>query len=304
MPTQARKKELTRIEQGCEDASKKDSVTGPLECEVVTLYQGGQYWLYKYKRYDDVRLVLAPESAIATFGGDPDNFQFPRWSLDFTMLRAYENGKPVEDRRTAQVQVERSRRGRGSVRFGSPGRTDRLLTMSQLKFQRDAFSCRCGCSRYSELRGRLIQYGKQSPEACAARRTTSSAREQHKGPTASSSTRCTTTCSWTSAPAKRPRSRRRWRRIPSSEASTGNAWMKSPRPSRRNRNILLPYTCSGRQPRASIRSFTSYARALVRSAANAPSRTPSGCVNTRTRPCRGSSSRSRPTHPSTRTSKR
>ena len=58
--------------------------------------QGGQYFLYKYKRYDDVRLVFAPESDIAAFGGDPDNFQFPRWSLDFSMLRAYEHGKPAK----------------------------------------------------------------------------------------------------------------------------------------------------------------------------------------------------------------
>ena len=61
----------------------------------MSLYDGGQYFLYKYKRYDDVRLVFAPETDIAAFGGDPDNFQFPRWSLDFAMLRAYENGKPA-----------------------------------------------------------------------------------------------------------------------------------------------------------------------------------------------------------------
>ena len=67
----------------------------PLTCEAVTLYQGGQYWLYKYKRYDDVRLAFAPEQAIAAFGGDPDNFQFPRWCLDMSLLRVYENGKPA-----------------------------------------------------------------------------------------------------------------------------------------------------------------------------------------------------------------
>ena len=56
----------------------------------MNLYNGGQYWLYKYKRYDDVRLVFAPENGIAQFGGDPDNFQFPRWCLDMSVLRAYD----------------------------------------------------------------------------------------------------------------------------------------------------------------------------------------------------------------------
>ena len=90
----ARKRALTTLEQSCEQASLK-ARSGKLRCQVVTLYQGGQYFLYKYKRYDDLRLVFAPEADIAAFGGDPDNFQFPRWSLDFSMLRAYENGKPA-----------------------------------------------------------------------------------------------------------------------------------------------------------------------------------------------------------------
>src|SRR5579863_9987890 len=89
----ARKKLLTSLEQACEQASIKAG-SGKLECQSVRLYQGGQYFLYKYKRYTDLRLVFAPEADIAAFGGDPDNFQFPRWSLDFSILRAYENNKP------------------------------------------------------------------------------------------------------------------------------------------------------------------------------------------------------------------
>jgi hypothetical protein len=83
----ARKKLLTSLELACEQASVK-SKSGKLECQAVRLYQGGQYYLYKYRRYADLRLVFAPEADIAAFGGDPDNFQFPRWTLDFSMLRA------------------------------------------------------------------------------------------------------------------------------------------------------------------------------------------------------------------------
>ena len=87
-----RNETLTKIESACEAESGKTGT--PLKCEAVTLYQGGEYWLYKYKRYDDVRLVFAPEAAIAAFGGDPDNFQFPRWCLDMSLLRAYASCMP------------------------------------------------------------------------------------------------------------------------------------------------------------------------------------------------------------------
>lgn len=160
----ARKQALTRLEQACEEASRRDATTGPLKCEAVTLYEGGQYWLYKYRRYDDVRLVLAPESAIAAFGGDPDNFQFPRWALDFSLLRAYENGRPAKIAEPLRIHWDGAAEGEAVFVSGHPGGTDRLLTISELKFQRDAF-LPMWLLRYAELRGRLIQYGKQSPES-------------------------------------------------------------------------------------------------------------------------------------------
>jgi V8-like Glu-specific endopeptidase len=159
-----RKKTQTELEQACEDASKNDGKTGPLKCEVVTLYQGGQYWLYKYKRYDDVRLVLAPEAAMGSFGGDPDNFQFPRYTLDFSLLRAYENGKPAMIAEPLRINWAGAAEGEPVFVSGHPGGTDRLLTTAQLKVQRDAF-LPLWLLRYAELRGRLIQYGKQSPES-------------------------------------------------------------------------------------------------------------------------------------------
>jgi V8-like Glu-specific endopeptidase len=158
----ARNKTLTTLESECEAASKKAGA--PLACEAVTLYQGGQYWLYKYKRYDDVRLAFAPESAIAAFGGDPDNFQFPRWCLDFSLLRVYENGKPAATPNHLRFDWAGPKTGEATFVAGHPGTTQRLLTVEQLKTQRNIV-LPFWLLRFSELRGRLIQYSKTSPEA-------------------------------------------------------------------------------------------------------------------------------------------
>lgn len=157
----ARKKMLTTLEQSCEQASAK-SKSGRLKCQAVTLYQGGQYFLYKYKRYDDVRLVFAPEADIAAFGGDPDNFQFPRWSLDFSILRAYENGKPAKTASYLQIDFAGPRAGELVFVSGHPGTTSRLKTKAQLEFDRD-LPLPTILLRASELRGRYIQFGKTNP---------------------------------------------------------------------------------------------------------------------------------------------
>ena len=153
---------LTTLESRCEDAAKSRGT--PLNCESVSLYQGGQYWLYKYKRYDDVRLVFAPEKNIAAFGGDPDNFQFPRWCLDMSLLRAYENGKPAATPNHLAFNWAGAREKEPVFVAGHPGTTQRLLTMAQLKTERDLV-LPFWLLRFSELRGRLIQYSKSSPEA-------------------------------------------------------------------------------------------------------------------------------------------
>jgi hypothetical protein len=159
----ARRKVLTELEQACEQASKK-SRGGPLKCERVTLYQGGQYWLYKYKRYEDVRLVFAPDRDIAAFGGDPDNFQFPRWCLDMSILRAYENGKPAKTPNHLRFDWDGANPGDPVFISGHPGTTERLLTAAQLETQRTAF-LPFWLLRFSELRGRVLQYAKTGPEA-------------------------------------------------------------------------------------------------------------------------------------------
>jgi hypothetical protein len=154
----ARKRTLTLLEQACEQASEKTK-TGSLKCQAVTLYDGGQYFLYKYKRYDDVRLVFAPEADIAAFGGDPDNFQFPRWSLDFSVLRVYEHGKPAKTPNYLQIDFAGPHVNELVFVSGHPGATARLETPAQLEFERDLL-LPTALLRASELRGGYIEFGR------------------------------------------------------------------------------------------------------------------------------------------------
>ncbi len=108
-----------------------------LRSDVVTLYQGGEYQLYRYKKYTDVRLVFAPEVTIAFFGGDPDNFEYPRYDLDICLFRAYENGKPVHVDNYLRFDPAGVKDGDLILVSGHPGRTDRLRTLADLQFLRD-----------------------------------------------------------------------------------------------------------------------------------------------------------------------
>ncbi len=126
----ARRKVMAEIEKESLDQ------TG-LRSDVVTLYQGGAYHLYRFKRYTDVRLVFAPEQQIAFFGGDPDNFEYPRFDLDICFFRAYENGQPAKV--PHHLTWSRAGADEGELIFvsGHPGRTDRLLTVPELEYLRD-----------------------------------------------------------------------------------------------------------------------------------------------------------------------
>lgn len=125
-----RKAKMTEIEKAC------NTSTGN-RCDVVTFFSGGQYGLYQYKKYTDVRLVFAPESAIAAFGGDPDNFTYPRYCLDFAFFRAYENGKPAPVPHFLKWGRSTPREGELQFVSGNPGSTGRLDTVAQLEYQRD-----------------------------------------------------------------------------------------------------------------------------------------------------------------------
>src|ERR1039457_1573789 len=127
---QAQRAAMSQVEKDCSTA------TG-LRCDVVIFYSGQVYNLYKYKKYTDVRLVFAPEFDIAFFGGDPDNFTYPRYDLDITFFRVYENGKPAH--LDNYLQWSRTGVKEGDLIFvsGHPGNTGRMPTMAQLGFLRD-----------------------------------------------------------------------------------------------------------------------------------------------------------------------
>ena len=126
----ARRKVIAEIEKESQDK------TG-LRSDVVTLWQGGAYHLYRYKRFTDVRLVFAPEQQAAFFGGDPDNFEFPRYDLDICLFRAYENGQPAKIKDYLRFSPAGAKAGDLIFVSGHPGGTNRLLTMAELNFQRD-----------------------------------------------------------------------------------------------------------------------------------------------------------------------
>ena len=155
----ARSAEINRIQtEACAGDAK-------FNCQVISFYRGGRYALYKFRKYDDVRIVFAPENQAAFFGGDPDNFNFPRYALDAAFLRAYENGQPVNVG-TNYLRWNPNAPAEGDVTFvsGNPGSTSRLLTMSQLERLRDQ-QLPITLIQNSELRGRLLEYSLTGDEA-------------------------------------------------------------------------------------------------------------------------------------------
>lgn len=158
-PTDAqvlRRKAMAKIEKEAKDR------TG-LMPEIVELYHGARYHLYLYKRYTDVRLVFAPESAIAFFGGDLDNFEYPRYNLDITFLRAYENGKPAQTDHFLKWSSAGPKEGELTFIAGHPGRTQRLFTVEHLEFLRDVH-VPLVLNSYNQREVALIQFMGRSAE--------------------------------------------------------------------------------------------------------------------------------------------
>jgi hypothetical protein len=144
----AQKKSMAHLEKGCAERSK-------LRCDVITFYAGQMFGLYKYKKYTDVRLVFAPESDIAFYGGDPDNFNYPRYDLDICFFRVYEGNQPVK---TAEYLAwNPAGIAEGDVVFvsGNPGSTNRQDTLAQLEFARDVMQP--GFLQFLKVRLKLLR---------------------------------------------------------------------------------------------------------------------------------------------------
>ena len=125
-----RQAEIAAVEK---ESAERTGLSG----HVVRLYSGGEYWLYRYKRYTDVRLVFAPEEQAAYFGGDYDNFTYPRYALDVSFFRVYEGGQPARTESYLKWSKAGPKEGEFVVASGNPGSTDRLMTVAQLRYQRD-----------------------------------------------------------------------------------------------------------------------------------------------------------------------
>jgi peptidase S46-like protein len=150
------KAEMARLEKACSNGTD-------ISCDVVTLYQGGKYNLYKYQRFQDVRLVFAPEHAIAFFGGDPDNFEFPRYDLDVTFVRAYKDGKPAKTPNYFKWSDKGAKEGELTFISGHPGRTSRGLTVAQLEYLRDVGLPK-QLFNLSEFRGMITEFQNRGAE--------------------------------------------------------------------------------------------------------------------------------------------
>jgi hypothetical protein len=143
-------------------AKESKDKTG-LRSDVVSLYNGGEYWLYQYKAYTDVRLVFAPEQQAAFYGGDPDNFTFPRYDLDMAIFRVYDNGKPLKTDNYLKWSAKGAAPGELTFISGHPGTTQRQETVAQLMVQRDVF----GPAAVEYLRRRIAvgqAFAAQGPE--------------------------------------------------------------------------------------------------------------------------------------------
>lgn len=158
--------ERIKAERAVESDIEKSCVAGDAKawrCDVVKLYNGGRYAVYKYRRFQDVRLVFAPEQSIAFFGGDPDNFNFPRYDLDVTFFRAYVDGKPAKTPDYLPFAPKGPKAGDMTFVVGNPGSTERAVPWVQLQDMRDR-KLVPGMNYLSELRGVLWQYSRVGAE--------------------------------------------------------------------------------------------------------------------------------------------
>jgi hypothetical protein len=152
----ARRAETALIEKEVKDSSGKD-------CQVVTLYQGGEYWLYTYRKFTDVRVAFAPEFQAAFFGGDPDNFTYPRYCLDMTLFRVYDDGQPYRPAHFLKWNPKGAEEGELVFVSGHPGSTERLDTLAELETARDV-GLPMQLATFERRHAALTRYGSRGDE--------------------------------------------------------------------------------------------------------------------------------------------
>ena len=158
-----RNEAIGRLEQRCAGGA------ADIRCRVVVMYRGGQYKLYRFRRYSDLRLVFAPEGQIAFFGGDPDNFVYPRHDMEITLIRAYASGQPAHIEHYFRWSANGSQEGDLVFVVGTPGGTNRLNTIAYLEFLRDV-QFPATLARYRRQLEVYRAVGATSPERAAALR--------------------------------------------------------------------------------------------------------------------------------------
>ena len=258
---QAIKQEMTRIEGAC-------ATSAALRCDVVTLFHGGKYHLYKYRRFQDVRLAAAPEFPMAAFGGYPDNFNFPRYGFDVAFVRVYDNGQPAVTPDALPWAKTPAKEGDLTFVAGSPGGTERVQTVEQLAYQRDVNLPRA-MVRLSELRGTLLQFAQGNPDLW--RTTRARIRTVENGLKA-----LTGRQAWLADPAAFERKRTEDTALrsavkadPAKEAKYGQAWDAIARAVTAERR-LSPRFQLEEQAQGFGSDFFDIARGLVRAAAERP----------------------------------
>lgn len=253
----ARDAEIARLTQPCTTATER--------CEVVTLYQGGRYGLYRYRTYEDVRLVFAPEHQMAAFGGDPDNFNFPRYCLDFSFLRLYDNGAPAATPNHLDMRFTLLEEDEIVLIAGNPGRTSRLRTIAELAFERD-IGLPWQIASLSEARGRLIAYSALGPDqARIASSALQSVENSFKGLSGRRQA-LADPAGFARVAERQADLQQRVRRNRAATREVGNAWGEIERAQRAYRGMFYPYQYL--EQRAGERSLLfGWARDLVRGAA-------------------------------------
>jgi hypothetical protein len=261
----ALRQESARIEGACTTGSE-------VRCDVVNLFHGGKYHLYTYRRFQDVRLVFAPEFPMAAFGGYADNFEFPRYGFDVAFLRVYRSDAPVQTPDALQWSATPVREGDLVFVPGNPGGTERVSTVEQLSLERDVVLPWI-LVRAGQLRGTLLQFSSENPELFRISRAR--IRTVENGLKALGGRRA-----WLADPANFERKRAEdaelraaVKKDPAKEARFGPAWKGIADAVQAERELFVRYELA--ETKSAIPSdLFDYARLLVRAAEERPKPSP------------------------------